>query len=367
MAKGCLSGKGTTLVPGLEEAKVKTCFMKARRAHCVSKLVPKYIACSTVSVATLVMSFVPLAVGAAEWAPTQNVEIVVPFAAGGGNDRPARIIQKIMTDHRMLKVSTTVVNKPGAGGAVGLNYLNQHAGDGHYLSIISTSTLTSHIIGSGSVNYTDITPILPLITEYIAFAVNANSALKNFRDVVDRMKQDATSLSFAVGAGLGNPNHVAIAAALKAGGADIKKMKVVAFGGGKEAMTAVMGGHVDVLAVAGAVLASQAKAGKLRVLAVAAPKRLEGDLASAPTLKEQGTDLSFGFSRYIVGPRGLAREQAAYWSGILSKVVSTEEWKKELARNNWISNYMSSEETINDLKGQYAQLRAILADLGMAK
>lgn len=346
---------------------MKLCFMKVRGARRVSKVAPKYIARSAVLVATLVMSFVPPTVAAADWEPTQNVEIVVPFAAGGGNDRPARIIQKIIADYRMLNVSTTVINKPGAGGAVGLNYLNQHAGDGHYLSIISTSTLTSHIIGSGSVNYTDITPILPLITEYIAFAVNANSPLKTFKDVVDRMKQDATSLSFAVGAGLGNPNHVAIAAALKAGGADIKKMKVVAFGGGKEAMTAVMGGHVDVLAVAGAVLSGQVKAGKLRVLAVAAPKRLEGDLSTVPTLKEQGTNLLFGFSRYIVGPRGLPKEQAAYWSEVFSKVVTTEDWKKELAKNNWDSNYMSSEETIKDLKSQYATLRAVLADLGMAK
>src|SRR5690606_10253840 len=105
----------------------------------------------------------------AQWSPSKPVEIVVPFAAGGGNDIPARILQKILTEKRIVERPVNVINKPGGGGTLGLIYLNQHAGDGHYLSLISTSTLTSHIIGTSKLNYTDVTPILPLITEYIGF------------------------------------------------------------------------------------------------------------------------------------------------------------------------------------------------------
>jgi putative tricarboxylic transport membrane protein len=305
--------------------------------------------------------------GAADWKPAHSVEIVVPFAAGGGNDVPARIIQKIMTDEHILEVPSTVVNKPGGGGAVGLQYLNQHAGDGQYLSIISTSTLTSYIIGTGRVNYTDLTPIVPLITEYIAFAVSPESSIKSFGDLVSRMKADPTGTSFAVGGGLGNPNHVAMAAALKAAGVDVRRLKAVAFGGGKEAMTAVMGNHVDVLSAAASVLAGQQKGGKLRVLAVAAPHRLAGDLASIPTLKEQGVDVVFGFSRYIVGPRGLAAPQIAYWDGVFAKVVQSPEWKAAVAKHDWVSEYAASADTRKELDAQYKSLHAVLTDLGMAK
>lgn len=304
---------------------------------------------------------------AADWKPTKNVEIIVPFAAGGGNDVPARIIHKIISEKKLIEASSTVVNKPGGGGAIGLNYLNQHVGDGHYLSIISTSTLTSHILGYGKANYTDVTPIVPLITEYIAFAVKADSPMRKFPDIVERMKADPTSVSFAVGGGLGNPNHVAIASALKKGGVDIKKMRAVAFGGGKEALTAVMGGHVDVISAAAAVLAGQMKGGKLRIVAVAAPTRLEGEFADVPTLKEQGIDEVFGFSRYIVGPKGLPVEQVAFWENMLTSILKTAEWKAEADKRNWNLDYMSSAATQKDLKNQYDSLFAVMNDLGMAK
>ncbi len=306
-------------------------------------------------------------VHAADWKPTKNIEIVVPFSAGGGNDIPARIVQKILTDRKMLDVTITTVNKPGGGGAVGMNYLNQHAGDGHYLSIISNSILTSYIIGSSPVNYTDIKPIAPLITEYVIFAVSPTSSIRNFRDLAAIIKKDPTSLSFAVGGGLGNPNHAAIAAALKTTGMDIKKMKAVAFGGGNEAVTAVMGGHVEVLAAGTTVLAPQIQSGKIRFIAVAAPKRLSGEFSTIPTLKEQGTDLVFGFYRYIVGPKGLTKEQTAFWDRVFAELMSAPEWKAELEKNNWESNYMNSADTEKDLKFQYANLRTILGDLGMAK
>lgn len=308
-----------------------------------------------------------VAADAAVWRPGQNVEIVVPFAAGGGNDVPARILQKILTGNRLIESSVMVVNKPGGGGTLGLIYLNEHAGNGNYLSLISTSTLTSHIIGTSKINYTDVTPIVPLVVEYIGFAVKADSPYRTFRDLIEAMKKDSTSLSFAVGGGLGNPNHTAIAAALKASGADVRKMKAVAFGGGSEALTAVMGGHVDVLAVAAGVLAPHVKSGKLRVVAVGAPARLERELADVPTLKEQGVNGVFAFSRYIVGPKDLPAPQVAFWEKVFSAAMKTEAWKAEAVKRNWGILDMSASAIAEDLKQQYGQLRAVLNDLGMAK
>ena len=128
-----------------------------------------------------------------------------------------------------------------------------------------------------------------------------------------------------------------------------------------------MGGHVEVLAAGTTVLAPQIQSGKIRFIAVAAPKRLSGDFSSIPTLKEQGTDLVFGFYRYIVGPKGLTKEQTAFWDRVFAELMSAPDWKAELEKNNWESNYMNSADTEKDLKFQYANLRTILGDLGMAK
>ena len=240
-------------------------------------------------------------------------------------------------------------------------------GDAHYLSIISTSTLASHILGLGSVNYTDIEPIVPLVTEYIVFAVSVSSPIKNFKELSEKMKANPTVLSFAIGSGLGNPNHVAIAAALKANGADVRRMKVIAFGGGKEALMAVLGEHVDVLAVAGSILVEEVKARKLRAIAVAAPRRLDGAFNTIPTLKEQGVDLVFGFSRYIVAPKGVSNDQLAYWESVFASLIRSEEWKNALEKNNWNSTYMTSSQTVKDLQTQYFALRSVLTELELAK
>src|SRR4051794_31747226 len=93
------------------------------------------------------------------WKPTKPIELIVQSAPGGGTDITARLIQKIIDRGRLLDVAVTVVNKPGGGGNVALAYLNQKAGDGHYLQIASAAVLTSFITGNSQFNYTSFSPI----------------------------------------------------------------------------------------------------------------------------------------------------------------------------------------------------------------
>jgi len=79
------------------------------------------------------------------WKPARNVEIIVGVGPGGGIDRMARLIQKILQDQRLIEVTATVVNKPGGGGTIAQSYLNQRAGDAHLWEITATSLLTNHI------------------------------------------------------------------------------------------------------------------------------------------------------------------------------------------------------------------------------
>src|SRR5512140_1096338 len=81
------------------------------------------------------------------WKPVRNVEFIVGVSPGGGIDRTARTLQKVLQDKRMLEVSSSVVNKPGGGGTLAQAYLNQRAGDAHYLEISATSLLTNPITG----------------------------------------------------------------------------------------------------------------------------------------------------------------------------------------------------------------------------
>src|SRR6266404_2518382 len=67
---------------------------------------------------------------AAQWKPDKSIEIIVGTGPGGGQDKTARTLNRLLVDKRLVDVAVTVVNKPGGGGAVGWTYLNQHAGEG---------------------------------------------------------------------------------------------------------------------------------------------------------------------------------------------------------------------------------------------
>ena len=298
--------------------------------------------------------------------PDKPVELIALNAPGGGGDRILRIMSSIMQERRHLDVPANVVNKPGGGGAVAYAYLNQHPGDAHYLVLASKSILTNHIAGRGP-SYTEFTPVAFLFGEYISVTVKPESPLKTGRDIVERLKKDPAALSFGIATSMGNPNHQGVASALKAAGVDIRKMRTVIFPSGGAATTAMLGGHVDVVPITAAFAASMARQGQVRVITVTAPSRLADVLADVPTWREQGYDAVVSNWRGMVGPRGMAPVQVAYWEHALSRFVESDEWKKELEKNFWRSEYMRSAEMRKYLDQDNEQVKAFLAELGLAK
>src|SRR5690349_2353092 len=119
------------------------------------------------------------------WKPIRSVEIVVGVGPGGGIDRTARLMQKILQDHRLIDVASTVVNKPGGGSTISLAYLSQHPGDAHLWEISATSILTNQITGKSALGYKDFTPVAMLYDEYIGFLVREDSPLKTGKDLLN--------------------------------------------------------------------------------------------------------------------------------------------------------------------------------------
>lgn len=307
------------------------------------------------------------AAACAQWQPTKNVELIAPAAAGSAMDTIARLFQRVVQDRQLSKANISIINKTGGGNAVGFAYLSSHAGDPHYLIATPFTVITNKITGTNALNYQDFTPIAMLANEQIGFVVNANSPIRNGRDLLARLKADPGSVSMALAAALGNANHVAISLVGRAVGADPKRFRIAVFNSSGESITAVLGGHVDLAITTAGLLAAQAPSGKLRVIAVAARERLGGALAQAPTWREQGIDVVFGSWRALMGARGITAEQVAYWEALAGRVSAQDEWAQELAQNGLAPFFMGSEDTRKYLQAQDAQLRAVLQDLGMAR
>ena len=320
---------------------------------------------SVIGLATMLGVGVPAQ--SAEWKPTKRIEVVVPNAPGGGNDRLVRLVLKIAQEQKLIEPIVNVVHKPGAGVVMGLTYLNQFAGDGHHIAIVSSTFLGDYVSGRSAISPTDITPIAQLFTEYVAFAVKPDSPLKSAKEVMARLTADVTSLSTAISGGPGNHNHIALSMVARAAGADAKKLKVVVFSSGADAMTAALGGHVDMVAAPAASVLPHVQAGRLRFVALAAPRRLEGAFASVPVWKELGADAVTSNWRAMVGPRGLPQPQIDYWEQVFARVVESEDWKKMLERDGVTAEFLRSARLRDELKADYAELRAVMGALGLIK
>lgn len=304
---------------------------------------------------------------ASTWQPSRNVEIVVSTSPGSGSDTTARFIQKLLVESKLVQAPVAVMNKPGGGGAVGATYLNQHAGNGHYLMVTSPSLLANEITGRTKIKYTDTTPLAQLGTEPVVFTVRGDSAMRTGRDLAERLKADPASLSFSIGTTIGSHNHIAVAQLAKSVGVNPKPLKVVAFAGSADGITALLGGHIDVVASPSSGVWEHFVAGKLRILAVSAENRLGGPLAGIPTWKELGYPVLSANWRSVVGPKALPEGEVRYWDGVFAKLSQLPEWKHSLDSEHMQDTYSDSRGTRELMDAQHKAMSAALTDLGLVK
>lgn len=307
------------------------------------------------------------AVHAQAWSPSRNVEIVVGSAPGGSNDKTARTVEKAIVDAKLIPTSLTVVNRPGGGSSIAFSYVSQKKGDPHTLLIGTTALLTNHIVGTSPLSYMDFTPIASLFNDYVVFAVNANSPIKTGRDLIAKLKENPQSVSIGFATTLGSHNHIAAGLLAKSVGVNPRSLKAVAFKGSAEAITQVLGGHIDMVTTAAGNVAGHLAEGRMRVIGVSSDKRFPGAFAQVPTWKEQGANLVYGGWRAIMAPKDITPAQIAYWEGVLRKVTSTPEWKANLDKNYWSDDFVGHAQFSKDIAKDYNDIKAVLVDLGLAK
>jgi putative tricarboxylic transport membrane protein len=322
---------------------------------------------STVLIALFIAAVAAVPAVAQGWKPEQNVEISVGTAPGGGADRTARFIQRLIQEKKLMPQAVLVTNKPGGGGTIAMRYLNTHPGNGHFLQMYSPNVLAGYITGQVSVNYNEVTPIATLYSEHMLVAVRTDSPIKDGRDLIARLKADPKSLSMTVGIGLGNMNHIGAALPLRAGGVDVKAVKAVVFNTIAESVTAVVGGHIDIVAATPSTVLSMVQSGRLRVLGITAPQRVPGLFANVPTWREQGIDSIASFWHGVIGPAGMTPAQIAYWEDMLAMLSTTDEWKVQMEQNYLTPQFLKSADTAKFLRAQFTELKSVLTDLGMAK
>lgn len=301
------------------------------------------------------------------WSPQKNVEIVASSVPGGSLDKTARTIERIFIKGKLVNSTLAVMNKSGGGGTIATTYVSQRPGDPHYLLIAGTGLLTNHILGASKLTYTDFTPVAMLTNDYVVMAVSAASSIRNGKDLADRLRTNPQSLSIGFANAFGSTRHISTALLMKMFDGNPRDLKTVVFKGSAEAITALLGGHIDVVSTGATNATAHVAAGKMRIIGVGAPQRFGGALSGAPTWREQGVDYVSGTWRGIIGPKDLTAAQVAYWENAISRMVETAEWKEDLERNYWFNDYMPSAQFRKELQKDYTETKAVLVDLGLAR
>ena len=316
----------------------------------------------------LAFAAAPGAAQAQGWVPQKNVEIVAGSAPGGSNDKTARLLERLLSQEKLVPTSITVINKAGGGGNIAYTYVAQHAGDPHYLGVSGGGVMSNQIIGASTLTLADFTPIASLVNDYAVFAVNSgNAQLKTGKDLVDRLKKDPRSLNLGFANAFGSTRHIAAGLLIKAIGGNPRDLRPVVFKGSAEAITALLGNHLEYVVVGAVNSVAHVQSGRMRVIAVAAPQRLGGPLSNVPTWREQGVNMVSGSWRGIFGPKGLTPQQVAYWENALFKITQTAEWKTDTERNYWTDEFLTGAKLKKMLDEEYAETKAVLADLGLTK
>ena len=301
-----------------------------------------------------VAAMLALGVAHAEWKPTKPVEIIVHTGPGGGSDVLARNIVTMMEREKLVPVRMMVINKPGGNGAVAAAAIAEKNDDPHTLGLITSVWIANPLTTSeAKVTVHDLKPIAQLMLEPAVFAVRADSPYKSLKEFIDDARARPGQLKQSGGSVTSRDNIIRQTLQHATGA----KWAFVSFQGGGERLAALLGGHVDIMVIEPQEAGEQVRAGKLRVLAQLAEKRLPG-YPDAPTLREAGFDVtSTPQIRAVVAPPRMPADAAAYWEGRFAKLRETPSWKKYIHDNQLEDSFLPGAEMRKSIGEIEKQLR----------
>ncbi len=297
--------------------------------------------------------------------PNRPVQMICPWAAGGGTDAVVRIVAQLL--ERELGQPFNVVNRTGGSGVVGHAAIAQAAPDGYTLGIITAEICMLHWQGLTEVTYRNYTPLGLMNNDPPGVQVNSGSPHKDVKSLADAIKASRPGQLKASGTGQGGIWHLALAGWLGAMGLKADHVRWVPSNGAAPAMQDLAAGGLDFTTCSVPEARAMLDAGRARSLAVMAPERLSA-FPNIPTLKEaMGVDYQTGAWRGIAGPTGLPAEAKAAVEPALGKVFNSNEYKEFINNRGFGLSYADAAGFARHLEAADASLGGAMKAAGLAK
>jgi putative tricarboxylic transport membrane protein len=312
---------------------------------------------------------IAVTVSAIAFAATDKPECIAGAKPGGGFDLTCKLAQSALLEGKYIKDPMRVTYMPGGIGAVAYNAIvAQRPAEGNTIVAFSGGSLLNIAEGKfGKYTENDVKWLAAVGTDYGMIAVRADSPLKSLKDLMEALKKEPAKVVFGAGGTVGSQDWMKSALVARAAGVDAKTFRFVAFEGGGEAFTALLGGHVQVYSGDASEAAQLLEAGKIRVLAVLADTRLPGVYKDVPTAKEQGFDISWPIIRgFYMGPK-VADADYKHWVDMFDKMLASKEFAK-LREDRGLYPYTKTGAELDAYVKQTVKGYATLAkEFGLAK
>ncbi|HRW15634.1 tripartite tricarboxylate transporter substrate-binding protein [Amaricoccus sp.] len=298
----------------------------------------------------------------------EATECIAPAAPGGGWDFTCRQVGKTMQDLGLVPGTMQVTNLAGGGGGVAFAEVVNKRNDSNDL-IVAASSATSTRLAQGAFPGNTMDQVRWLASvgaDYGIIAVAADSPINTLPELMDAIKADPSSVSVAGGSAVGGWDHLKVLIAANAAGVeDVRNVKYVAFDGGGEAVTQLLAGSVQAFTGDASEAKGFVDSGDIKVIAVLAPERLEGDFGQFPTAAEQGIDAVGANWRGFYAPGGMSDEAYEYWVDAIGKVYDSEEWKATMAQNGLAPLDLRGDEFQSFVQESVTQISDLSKEIGL--
>jgi tripartite-type tricarboxylate transporter receptor subunit TctC len=309
----------------------------------------------------LLCALVPLSVAAQE--PTfpnrAPLEITVLFPAGSSADVTARMLADGMSRH--LNQRVLVVNRPGAGGAIGYKYVASQKPDGYSLVWNSNSISTTYHSGQLGFDYQAFDAVARVLVESVVLAVRSDSRWRTLQDFVSDGKARPKALNVGH-SGIGSHTHISLAALTSKAGIEVNEVPY----GAAQVVPNLVGGHVDAVVQLPAALAAPVKQGQVRLIAALIPNR-DPALPEVATAREQGVDVSLEAWRGIAVPRGTPRAVITQLETAIRNTVTSAEFVKASQNMGVRPAFMPADEFGALIAKEDGELARLMQGIGLKK
>lgn len=311
----------------------------------------------------------PLPAYAGTWQPKKNVEIVVAGGPGGGTDQLGRLIQSIISQHKLLNVNTVVMNKGGGNGAEAFLDMKLNKGDAERLVIGTNNVYLLPLVARLGYQWTDLTPVAAVAEDDFILWTYQDSPWKDAKTYYEHIKSDPAKMRM----GGSQSKDVDQTLTLLLNRSTGTKLTYIPFKSGSEAATQLAGKHITSNVNNPSESLSQWRGNQIQPLCVFSQVRMTytekvaGDKAwsDIPTCREQGLGVEqYRFPRTVFMAGGVSDEQRAFYVELLRKVTQTPEYKAYIKRNALVPTFLAGDELTAYIDKDTAQVSPVFQEAG---